>query len=70
MTSIRATSIQEIRAKARQLLIEVLGPVDYIRYLQDIYPRTGDYTKERQAWAESVSLDEFDRMLDEHRNQK
>ncbi|MFM7448889.1 MAG: hypothetical protein ACKO24_09855 [Leptolyngbyaceae cyanobacterium] len=49
----------ELNRKAFRALIEALGYVDAIRFLKQFDEGSGDYTKERHQWLDSVSLDEI-----------
>jgi hypothetical protein len=40
--------IQEIRKVGYQPLVQVLGPVDAVRYMRSCEVRLGDYIKERK----------------------
>lgn len=41
-------TLHQINEKARSVLREALGPVDYARYQQQFSSGSGDYTAERQ----------------------
>lgn len=48
---------QEIVRLGYQALIESLGVVDTIRFIQFFSPGEGDYTKERHQWLDNISLE-------------
>jgi hypothetical protein len=48
----------EIITQGYQALIDSLGVVDAIRFIQYFSPGKGDYTKERHQWLEHKSLDD------------
>lgn len=52
------TTQNEIIEKGYQALIDSLGVVDAIRFLQYFSPGVGNYTKERYQWLEQKSLDD------------
>jgi hypothetical protein len=49
----------ELRKKGYKALVEALGSVDAIRFLQQFGSGSGDYTQERSQWLETVSREEF-----------
>lgn len=49
----------EIITQGYQALINSLGVVDAIRFIQYFSPGKGDYTKERHQWLENKSLDDI-----------
>jgi hypothetical protein len=58
----------EIRAKGYAALLRELGPEGYVRFLQQFTPGRGDYTKERQQWADKLTMDDIRRLLAERRS--
>lgn len=50
---------QEIIQKGYQALIDSLGVVDTIRFIQYFSPGQGDYTQERHQWLEKMSLNDI-----------
>lgn len=55
----KARTLPEIRHEGFQALLDRLGPADAIRFMQQYDPGHGDYTKERAAWLDNVSLEEL-----------
>lgn len=49
----------ELRRKGFQALVDALGVVDAIRFLQQYDPGHGDYTKERHQWLDSLTMNDF-----------
>ncbi|WP_409333521.1 hypothetical protein [Cuspidothrix issatschenkoi] len=49
----------ELRNKGYQVLVENLGQVDAIRFLQQAGWGSGDYTKERKETLNKVTREEF-----------
>jgi len=58
---------EEIRERGFQALRERLGLVGTIRFLQQICPGTGDYTKDRHKWLGHLTLDDWMEMARQHR---
>ena len=48
MTQVR--TINEIRKKGYDALVDALGPVDAARYIRSYDEGHGDYTKDRKKW--------------------
>ncbi len=49
----------ELRKKGFQALVDALGCVDAVRFIQQCTPGNGDYTEERHQWLEQLSFDDF-----------
>lgn len=53
-------TMSNIRLRGHQaLLFEALGPVGFIRFMQQFVSR-GDYTKEREKWIEKLDLSDLE----------
>jgi hypothetical protein len=50
---------QEVVRQGYQILVESLGVVDAIRFIQHFSSGHGDYTQERHTWLDQTSLDEI-----------
>ncbi len=50
---------QEIVRQGYQALVETLGVVDAIRFVQHFSPGQGDYTQERHAWLDQTPLEDI-----------
>ena len=50
---------QEIIRQGYQALVNSLGVVDAIRFIQHFSPGQGDYTKERHEWLDQTSLEDI-----------
>lgn len=50
---------QEIVRQGYQLLVESLGVVDALRFIQHFSSGQGDYTQERHTWLDQASLDDI-----------
>jgi len=51
--------LAEISEEATTILIREMGVVDALRFLSQLRPGSGDYTKERGKWLDDLSLDEI-----------
>ena len=60
----------ELRKKGYQILVEHLGQVDAIRFLQQAGWGSGDYTQERKETLEKVTREEFWEDLQRIRSRK
>jgi hypothetical protein len=49
----------ELRNKGYQILVDHLGEIDTIRFLQDFGWGHGDYTKERQITLQTMTREKF-----------
>ena len=50
---------QEIIRQGYQALVNSLGVVDAIRFIQHFSPGQGDYTKERHEWLDQTPLEDI-----------
>ena len=60
----------ELRKKGYQILVEHLGQVDAIRFLQQAGWGSGDYTQERKETLDKVTREEFWQDLQRIRSRK
>ncbi|NER95561.1 MAG: hypothetical protein F6J86_17250 [Symploca sp. SIO1B1] len=58
---------QEIMKQGYQALVDYLGVVDAIRFIQYFSPGQGDYTKERHQWLNNKSLEDILVEMKQHR---
>jgi len=49
---------QQIVRQGYKALVDSLGVVDAIRFIQHFSPGQGDYTKERHQWLDKITLEE------------
>ena len=52
-----ATPLDEIRKIGLEALMEKLGPVGMVRFLQQFETGYGDYTAERESWLTETDMD-------------
>lgn len=50
---------QEIVSQGYQALVNALGVVDAIRFIQHFTPGKGDYTRDRHQWLDQTSPEEL-----------
>ncbi len=55
--------LSEIRNQGYKALIEALGVVGKIKFLQQLEVGYGDYTKERYQWLDNLTFDDFESFL-------
>ncbi|NEP79232.1 MAG: hypothetical protein F6K17_20035 [Okeania sp. SIO3C4] len=60
----------ELRRKGYQILVDNLGQINTIRFLQQVGWGYGDYTKEREELLKGVTREEFLQDLERIRNKK
>ncbi len=56
--NIETRPISEISHRATRILFEKMGVVDTIRFLNQFSIGQGDYTKDREAWLDDITLDD------------
>lgn len=49
----------EIQSRGFAALARELGPVEYVRFLQQIMPGRGDYGKDRHQWLDKLTAQEI-----------
>lgn len=54
----------EIQSRGFAALARELGPVEYVRFLQQIMPGRGDYSKDRHQWLDQLTPDEIHAGID------
>lgn len=52
-------TLEQIRTEGFSALLNTLGPVDAVRFIQQYDTGHGDYTKERHAWLDGKSWEEL-----------
>jgi hypothetical protein len=54
-----ATTQREVIQKGYAALVQALGPVDAIRFIQHFSPGKGNYTEDRHQWLDQVTSEDF-----------
>lgn len=57
----------EVLDRGYKALVEALGVVDAIRFIQHFTPGYGDYTQERHRWLDKASLDDVFAEMRQHK---
>lgn len=60
---------QEIVRQGYQALVDALGVVDTIRFIQHFSPGQGDYTQERHERLDRTSLQDILTLMKQHREE-
>ena len=55
----KSMTLSSIRLRGHQALFAALGPVGFIRFMQQFISR-GDYTKDRQKWIDKIDLSDLE----------
>ena len=63
-------SLAEVSEEATTILFRELGVVDALRFLSQMRPGSGDYTKERSEWLDELSLGEITSAIQSKRPKK
>ena len=58
MTTTATMTLNDVRRRGAAALLAELGPVGFVRYLQQFSTGHGDYTRDHQRLADSLSLDQ------------
>jgi hypothetical protein len=66
MTTTRLTPTQ-LRTRGYAVLLRELGPIDFIRFVQQCEPGEGDYTRDRGEWLDRISPEQINELIDENR---
>ena len=57
-------TLNQIREKGNAALVKTLGPIGYVRYIQQFDAGSGDYTKQRTVTVSQLTLDQIKQWLD------
>jgi len=52
-------TMSSIRLRGHQALFDALGPVGFIRFMQQFVSR-GDYTKDREKWMDKIDMSDLE----------
>ena len=60
-TTVTATTmtLEQIREAEYRVLLQELGPVNLVRFLQQFETGYGDYTQERREWLDQYTIKEI-----------
>jgi hypothetical protein len=58
---------QEIRELVTRLVAREVGPVGYIRFVQQLRRGRGNYTEERHQWLDGLTVDEICDSIEQNR---
>jgi hypothetical protein len=62
--------LAELSEEATTILIREMGVVDALRFLSQTRPGRGDYTKDRSAWMDDLSLSQITSGIKSKRSKK
>ncbi|MFN0134655.1 MAG: hypothetical protein ACKVS9_00890 [Phycisphaerae bacterium] len=63
-------TLPEIRREGFRALVDHLGAADAQRFMQQYDVGRGDYTKERHAWLDKLTLEEILASIDKRRTEQ
>ncbi|HID27196.1 MAG TPA: hypothetical protein EYP22_05130 [Methanosarcinales archaeon] len=63
-------SLSEIRKVGLEALVQSLGQIGMLRFLQQFEVGRGDYTKEREQWLSKMSIQDIAKGIEEQRSKK
>ena len=69
MMEIRKVTLAEIHRRGLDALKEALGPVGMVRFLQQFYLGSGNYTQERELWLEGLTVKDIVREINQQYDQ-
>lgn len=55
--------LDQIRMRGYAALLRELGPVDFIRFMQQFEPGQGDYTRDRSQWLDVLTPEQIDQIM-------
>lgn len=59
----------ELRKRGVDALVQILGPVDMVRFLQQFEVGSGDYTRDREAWLKGTAVRDVTAKIRERREE-
>ena len=65
--AVTVKELEQIRQEGLKALKERLGPVGMIKFIQMYSDGKGDYTKERKQTLKDVTIDDFEKFLQEEK---
>lgn len=57
-------TLDQIKSRGYAALMKELGPVGYVRFMQQFVGFKGDYTKDRHAWIDDLKIDDIKNGID------
>ena len=60
-------TLEQVREVGYQALLQALGPVNLVRFLQQFETGYGDYTQERHRWLAPATVEEIAREIRQRR---
>lgn len=66
MTTSKLTPVQ-LRERGYAALVRELGPIDFIRFMQQFEPAQGDYTKDRAEWLDQLTPEQINQIVDKQK---
>lgn len=66
----RAMTLKQIHEAGLDALMRELGPVGFVRFLQQFETGHGDYTREREKWLGDEDVDELVSRIQERRKRR
>jgi hypothetical protein len=60
--------LAELRKQGYQALIDSLGVVGMLRFLEQLESGYGDYTNERHQWLDKITLEDFQNYVKQKNN--
>lgn len=69
MTTTELTPAQ-LRERGYAALLRELGPVDFVRFMQQFEPGQGDYTRDRDQWLDHLTPEQINQVIDKQREQE
>jgi hypothetical protein len=63
-------TMNEIRTRGYAALARELGPVGYVRFIQQFSVGAGDYTVERREFADSTTPEQLRQLIQQQRERK
>jgi len=68
--TVQTMNSNQIRQAGLKALLEALGPVGMIRFLQQFETGYGDYTKDRAAWLDKMDVRQIAKEIKLRRKEK
>jgi hypothetical protein len=66
--TVTTMTLEQIRLTGYRALLQELGPVNLVRFLQQFETGYGDYTQERHEWLDQYTVEEIAQEVQRHRD--